>query len=306
MTSTFRDMIQRVSPGWLLGAPSSNGSLDYIGSRYLYAIGRHVDHLGDAITEGVKKRFPTYVAPTDAQPDGDALALIGRDRTIPQGPNESNTAYAARLARWTDDLKMSGNAFTLLDQIAGFLSPATFISRVVNNWGVWYTRNADASRALTISPQVAGVPNWNWDNKGPWQTRYTAPLQGDEPGASLFAWSRFWVIIYCNGGVPFGTGSTWGDGHTWGDGRTWGSTATVQQVTGIRNIIGVPNGGFKAAHSKCMNVILAFDPASFSPSGPNGAPLPDGTWGVWHRATGSPYGGQQARLNTARYWDGPP
>jgi hypothetical protein len=296
VTSTFRDMIQRVSPGWLLGAPSVNGTLDHIGQRYLYAIGLHIDRLGDAITVGVKKRYPTYIEPGFAAPDDDALALIGRDRTIPRGPAESGAAYATRLTEWIDDLKMSGNAFETLRQIQGYLTPNHTTLRLVNNWGIWYTLNPDYSTALTISPLVAGVPNWNWDNAGPWQQTWSP----------LWAWSRFWVIIYCNGGLPFDNGRKWGDGTKWGSGWTWGTTATKQQVADIRAIIGTPNGGFKSAHSKCMKIIIAFDPTSFNPASPGGSPLPDGTWGRWAHPVGSPFSGQQARLPTARYWDGPP
>lgn len=307
MTTTFRQMIQAISPGWLLGDPSQNGSLDHIGARYLYAIGLELDTLGALAVEGVRKRFPTYVAPDGStQPDGDALALIGRDRSIPQGPSEPNTSYGVRLAEWIDDLKMSGSAFTTLKQIQGYLTPNYTTLRIVNNWGVWYTMAPDFSRSLTISPRVAGVPNWNWDNKGPWQTRYTPPGLGDEPSASMFAWSRFWVVIHCNGGLPFDVGPTWGSSTWAAPNRTWGTTATPAQVAAIRNIIGAPGTGFKAAHSKCVNIIIAFDPTSFNPSAAGGAPLPDGTWGRWAHPTGSPFAGQQARLPTARYWDGPP
>jgi hypothetical protein len=233
VTSTFRDMILKISPGWLQGSPSRNGELDYVGSRYLYSIALHADLMGDKIVEGISKRFAIYIAPGDTEPDADALTLIGRDTTIPRGPNESSTSYATRNQRWIDDLKMSGNAFATLRQIQGYLTPQNTTLRLVNNWGVWYTLSPDYTTSLTISPLVGNIPNWNWDNRGPWAQTW-------ESGSSdpAYAWSRFWVIIYCNGGVPFGTGRTWGDGTVWGAGWTWGSTATVEQVTSIRNIVG--------------------------------------------------------------------
>lgn len=295
MTSTFRDMIQRISPGWLLGAPSSNGSLDYIGARYLYSLALQADWLTDRAVEGIKRRFPTYVLDGQTQPDGDALALIGRDRTIPQGPAEPNTSYGIRLSEWIDDLKLSGNAFALLKQLQGFLSPNHATLRLVNNWGVWYTLNADYSTSLTLSPLVMNLPNWNWDNTGPWQPTWSP----------LFAWSQFWVVIYCANGLPFAVGPRWGDaGAICSPLRTWGTSATPSQVAAIRSLVAT----FKAAHSKCRNIIVAFgNPASqLNPSAAAGAPLPDGTWGRWANPTGSPFGGQAARDPNARYWDGPP
>lgn len=290
--SPFREAILRMAPGWLRGAPGSGG-IGYIGSKYLYSIGLEIDALQDAIKQGIRKRHPTYIAPGDSQPDGDALTLIGNDRTIPQGVNESNTSYGIRLKEWVDDLKMSGSAWATLKQIQGYLSPNRTTLRLVNNWGVWYTMNADYSTSLTISPLVANIPNWNWDGAGPWQQTWSP----------LFAWSRFWPIIYCSGGKPFDIGPRWGDpGARYATpGRTWGTTATSTQVAGIRNIVKT----FKAAHSRCVNIIIAFDSASFNPAGANGAPLPDGTWGRWANPTSSPFGNERARLNTARYWNGP-
>jgi len=302
MPSTFRDMIQRISPGWLLGEPAQNGGIDYIGARYLYSIALQADYMTDRAVEGIKRRFPTYVLAGQTQPDGDALAMIGRDRTIIQGPNEPNASYGVRLTEWIDDLKLSGNAFALLKQIQGYLTPAYTTLKLVNNWGVWYqlttTKAPDGTlsqaQTVTVSPLVANIPNWNWDNTGPWQPTWSP----------LFAWSQFWVLIYCSGGQPFDKGPRWTDvGAKWTTpGRTWGTTATSSQVASIKGIV----SQWKAAHSKCRNIIIAFDPASFNQSAVGGAPLPDGTWGRWANPTGSPFGGQAARLPTARYWDGPP
>jgi hypothetical protein len=289
-TKTFRDLILRNAVGWQLGAPATRpGAIDYLGSRFLYSFAIMSDILGDDLVAGIRKRFPTYIEPGSSAPASDALSYIGRDRTIPQGPSEPNASYALRLSRWIDDWKLSGNAFVLLDQLAAYFTPQTTTLRLVNNWGIWYTRNPDGSRSLVQSPLVVGVGNWNWDNKGPWQAN---------PGP-LFAWSRFWVIIYCNGGVPFDVGPRWGDvGAVYSSSRTWGSTATPDQVAAIRSIVLT----WKAAHSWCQNIILAFDPASFNPAGANGAPLPDGTWGAWSKTTAVP--APAARLATARYWKG--
>jgi hypothetical protein len=57
---------------------------------------------------------------------------------------------------------------------------------------------------------------------------------------------------------------------------------------------------WKAAHSLCLWIILAFDPASFDPTDPPGPPLPDGQWGPWGKDDG--FGNRvPSRLATARY-----
>jgi len=265
-------MILRVSTGWLRGVASVNGKLAYVGSRYLYSIGAQFDILGDDVVDGIRARFPLELKFPEA------LAMIGRDRSIVRGFAEPARSYAIRLTRWMDDWRLAGSAFSVLRQLQGYLTPYATTLRIVNNAGCWYTLNPDGSTSYLQSG------NWNWDGN-----------------ASL--WARFWVIIYCSGGKPFDKGPKWGDpGVKWGQpaGRTWGSTATSTQVKTIRGIV----QQWKGAHAVCQNIILAFDPASFDPTAPGGAPLPDGTWGRWANPSSSPFGSQMARLPTARYWDG--
>lgn len=280
MTSTFRDMIRRITPGWLSGAPSGldTTKLGYVGSRYLYSIGAQFDIMGDAVVEGIRKRFPLGQKVLDAS----ALAATGRDRSISRGPNEPLSSYATRLVGWIDDMKTMGSAVTMLRQIQGYLTPDNTRIRYVNDRGFWITLETDGSVSYVTSPLVASFGNWDWDHL-----------------YSPTVFSRFWIIIYCNGGKPFDVGPRWGDpGVVYSNSRTWGTTATPDQVKGIRAIV----QDWKAAHSWCQNIIIAFDPASFDPTGPQGAPLPDGTWGNYTKTTAVP--APAARLSTARYWQG--
>jgi hypothetical protein len=210
VTSTFRDMILKISPGWLQGDPSSNGELDYVGSRYLYSIALHADLMGDKIVEGISKRFATYVAPGDLEPDADALTLIGRDTTIPRGPNESSTSYATRNQRWIDDLKMSGSAFAILRQIQGYLTPQNTTPPPREQLGrLVHARAPTTRRALTVSPLVGGVPNWNWDNRGP--VGSDVGERQHRPGVRVVA--LLGQSSIARDGVPFANGAHVGRRH---------------------------------------------------------------------------------------------
>jgi hypothetical protein len=55
---------------------------------------------------------------------------------------------------------------------------------------------------------------------------------------------------------------------------------------------------WKPAGTRCVNIILAFDPASFNPASPE----PDGNWGKWTKKVAGV--AVPSRLATARYLDG--
>lgn len=254
---TFRDTLLRVVPRWLRG---------HWGSRYLYAIGIHLDTVAEAATAAVKLRFPGVYSP-------EGLGLLGKERGIMRGIAETDEAYAYRLSRWWDDRKRKGNAFALAFQLQGILGPHRPRIRVVNQSGSWYTLNEDGSTAVHNAA-------WDWDG-------------------NVNAWSRFWVIIYPPPELWVSEG-TWGDGKTrWGDGGTWGTTATPAQCAMVRALI----TEWQAAHARCAKIIIALDPASFDPETTPASELPDGKWGRWSKDDGT--GARvPARLKTARYWKG--
>jgi len=208
----------------------------------------------------------------------DALAPIGRERRIIRGINETASTYAARLLPWLDDHAVRGSAWGMLSQIGGYCGIDLLI-RTVDTRGSWYSRAADASRTYLL-----GQSNWDWS------------------GAPATDWSQFWVVIYpppalWTAGPVWGAAALWGG--AWGTaGYTWGSTATPDQVASVRSIV----REWKPAGTLCVNIIIAFDAASFDPSGAPGAPLPDGTWSSDAIVVGGT--SVVARNTTARYWKG--
>lgn len=241
-------------------------------------VGYSLDLLKDAFVTrlalGLQTHFPVTA------PD-DAIAAMGRDRRVRRGRSETLAAYAQRLIRWLDDRKTAGNPFALMQKVSEYTGPGPKF-RTFDPRGNCFTREVDGSTSYLLRQG-----NWDWDGR---------PL--DSLGRTR--WSRFWLVIYPNGLWTEGAG--WGDADApaWGDNNvTWGSTATPEDVETVRFIVSdwMPDG------MRCVNIILAFDNASFDPTHPlHGTGLPDGLWEHWSKNVG----GVQvpARLETARYWDG--
>lgn len=210
---------------------------------------------------GLLARFPSYAPP-------DALASVGRERRVVRGINESQESFAGRCVAWLDDRDTSGNPFTLMQKLAEYTGPGPSF-RTVDNRGNWFSRDESGNRSYLLKRE-----NWDWDN---------------EPSR----WSRFWVIIYPNSlWVPqakYGSGIKYGEPD-----KVFGATITPAQVATIRSLV----ADWKPLHGRCVNIILAFDNASFDPSSPE----PDGQWGTYFKITGGNY--VRSRLQTARYLQG--
>jgi hypothetical protein len=264
--SSFRTLRQTIGlPKWL--TDGEGGLVGYV-----------LDLLKDAWLErmrlGLLVRFPENGPNGELGPD-DARAILGRERRVVPAISETPAQYAARCREWLDDRDQAGSAWVLLERLAEYLGPLPML-RTVDDWGNWYTRTAGGSESV-----VEKSENWDWSGE-------------DDPH---IRWSRFWVIIYPNG-LWSESSYDWGDalGPDWGEAPagTLGSTATPDHVQKVRAII----ADWKPLHARCVNVIVAFDPASFDPT----APEPDGLWENWSRNDGGVQ--VSTRLSTARYFDG--
>lgn len=266
---TFRDLRKFLGPSWLV---SGDGAL--LG----YALDATKDAFVNRLFNGLLARFPQQ-DPTGTPAADDALAAMGRDRRIKRGLFDTSAQYAVRLLRWLQDWRIAGNPYALMGQLAAYLGPTVSL-RTVDARGNWYSR--DASGNLSVVRQAG---NWDWSGSAAWD---------------VARWSRFWAIIYPGG--LWAPGPKWGDaGATWGQpGRTWGTTATSDEVASVRSII----GDWKPAGTRCVNIIIAFDPTSFDPTQiRDGSGLPNGLW--YFNSNLSAGAAQVAsRLSTARYWDG--
>lgn len=252
----FRKLWAKLVPRWL-----SDGDGGLIG----YTLMLLHDASAERLYLGTLARFPQQDPQGTPGPD-DALAALGRDRGVVRGIDETGKNYAARLTQWLVDARTRGTAFTLMKTLHAYVDwdgskGCSF--RVVDNRGNWFSRTAAGVETSSLN-----TGNWNWD--------------GDTS-----SWARFWVIIY-PGTRWVDTTQDWGDAsNPWGNGvATWGSaTITEAQTRTLQAII----AEWSPLHAKCHSIILAFNPASFSPA----APEPNGTWTQWAN-----------RLTTALYLDG--
>jgi hypothetical protein len=267
MAKRFRSVFYKLAPSWLTSGD---------GERVLYSLGLLLDGFVERARLGLVARWPGYDPPTDA------LAAMGRDRDIVRGIDEDATAYAARLIPWLDVHKKDGTAFQLIRDVQAYLG-GNIMVRTVDEHCNWFTIDADGVQSYALNQG-----NWNWDETPTFEKR-----------------GRFWVIIYppdqasapIKPGPEWGVLSLWGD--AWGtDGYTWGTNATPELVQSVRTLVSKR----KPAGTWCSHIIIAFDPASFDPATPPGAPLPDGTWGKNSKVSGGTY--VPARLTSARYWRG--
>lgn len=260
----FRDFIREISPAW---------AQREWGEKYLYVPGVILDGITQWMMEGIRARFPGKGPP-------DALAHHGRDRQIRRGFDESRASYEVRLLRWLDDHRIRGNPIAMLEQLAGYLTPHAVKMRLVSQKGTWVTRETDGT--ITIDRKLA---NWDWDGVA------TSPANR----------TRFWLIVYPPTTLWTVGASFWGGAGLWGgewglagSRQTWGSTATVEQIKTLREIV----RDWKPAGTTCVEIILAFDPASFDPA----TPEPDGLWGAHAKLSGGVW--VKSRLDTARYCHG--
>jgi hypothetical protein len=264
--TNFRETRQWLGPRWLTEGEAA-------------LVGYSLDLLKDGATRrlelGHLARYPAagaMLGQANETAPPDALVALGRDRKVIRGISETAAQYAARLITWLDDRATCGNAFTMMKQLAAYCGPLPSF-RTVDCRGNWYSRAADGTETALLKQA-----NWNWD------------------GEEATRWARFWVIIYPNGLWTSRT-QEWGTSDPWGTlGHAWGCDITQEQAAALRYIV----ADWKPAGTRCQNIILAFDPASFDPT----APEPDGTWGHWSKVVGGVR--VPSRLSTARYLDGSP
>lgn len=264
----FRSLRRFIAPTWLT---DGEGGL----------VGYSLDLLRDAAVRrlelGLLARFPQN-GPNGETAPPDALVALGRDRLIYRGIFETDAEYALRLVNFRDEHETRGNPFTLMRQLHAYTGTAHGVSfRTVDVRGNFYSRSASGVETATLKTEL-----WDWDGD--------TSTTGDTS-----RWSRFWVIVY-PGTLWSDSSLAWGDSSTWGDpAHVWGfSDMTPEQATTLRAIV----DGWKPDGTRCVNIIVAFDPASFDPA----APEPDGLWGKSYKYVGGI--AVPSRLSTARYLAG--
>ncbi len=257
---TFRSIRRFMAPSWL-----TTGDGEKVG----FALDAIRDAFVERLYQGVLVRLPQNDPTGLTTAPDDALQAMGRDRRIIRGMNETASSYARRLLAWLDDHRARGSAFMLMKQLSGYLG-AGFAFRTYDVHGNCFSRDVNGAETYVASTA------WDWDG---------------EPER----WSRFWVIVYPSGDWTTST-LDWGDtSPKYGRNLAqWGVNIPRQQIAGMRSIV----TEWKPDGKRCVNIIVAFDPASFAPS----TPETDGTWRSWGKVVAGER--VRARLSTARYLRG--
>lgn len=231
MASRFRAVWRWVTPYWL-----QNGDGGKVGEALMTLVDANVQRLRD----GMIQRYPSYAGE-------EALALLGRDRGILRGRDETAEHYAARLIawRWPRGHRVRGNAFALLEQWAEYWGSLGAVA-VFTAKGKRCHRDTDGTQTKT-------AVSWTWDT---------------EPASQ---WSRFWgwldgSALFTVLSFPYADTDTIGlGGSTVGDWR-----AVVGLLYGKRP--------WRMAGSLPMWLVVSLDGSE---------PTPDATWERWGKVDGT-------------------
>jgi hypothetical protein len=186
----FRNMARELSPWWLRQG---------IALRLIYALALHLDVILQMAVEAVRRRYPGL----DSH---DSLPLIGSERRITRGRNESDATYAARVMRWLDDHRLRGGPYAMLRQIYAHFAAAPFLITLRYYSGRQYAMDLDGN---VVRSDVSWLPD-----------------------AASNRWARWWLFYDWPASVV--DEGAWGDLGNWGDGGTWGTSLTVEEVEDIR------------------------------------------------------------------------
>ncbi len=260
---TFRALWKHTVPSWL-----NEGEGGQVG----FTLSLLKDAFMNRVYLGFLAGYPQN-GPNGETAPPDALIRIGQDRRCIRGIFETDAEYAYRLTQQLVERQTAGNPFTLMRQLHAYTGSNHGVSfRTVDVAGNFYSRSSSGVETASLATGL-----WDWDA---------------EPSTK---WSKFWVIIY-PGTLWSATTDEWADGGTWGDpDHVWGiADMTPEHATSLRAIV----NDWKPDGTRCQNIIVAFDPASFDPS----APEPDGLWGHWSKVVAGVR--VPSRLSTARYLAG--
>lgn len=195
MSETFRDVIYRASPRWLQGT---------LAGRILYTFGLHLDALVDGATQAVKRRFPGLTGYNDE------IGLIGKERGIRRGRNESDASYALRMRDWWEAQGGKGGPYTLLNQLGDYYADNPFKIELVYRSGARFVREVDG----TITRDFVD-----------WMAPELLPAK------------HTWWLLY-HWPVNVIDDGDWDDPGTWDDGGLWDYNLTAIEAEDIRTVPG--------------------------------------------------------------------
>lgn len=261
-----RDAIKQMSPPWL-----SQG----VAEKILYAIGLSADAVAEKMNEAARARMPgtSIIDGTPLAPPS-ALPLIGADRVMGQGPNESNADFAIRLQKAFDTWQRAGSSRSILQQVLGYVAtPANVqsgqvpIGAIVGSsstgtyahWDVFYN-TSDTSKPphhQRIGDGGLVVSNWNWDG--------------------TYTWWQSFLVLYFPIVLSTTTGTTasitsFSGGFATLSGITGVTTSSVGQFVVVSGASSSANNGtFQIAQYLSPTAVLIANSSAVTPDANNGA-----------------------------------
>lgn len=215
MAGSYADFLaMELAPPWLR-EPNAEA--------LLRALGEARDALADASKAGVLARL----ARPGSAPD--ALARIGADRMMPQGPAEVSDAYAARLVAAWETWPWAGTPFGVLSALR--LSGLGDGAQLWTASGARHVLALDGSEVITTPgpPLWLGQAGWSafalvWP-AGAWPYG-VVPAPGSDTANFVHQLIDLWKPAYAtfSGTFIHVSGAQWGDGE-WGS-QTWGGAVT--------------------------------------------------------------------------------
>lgn len=263
-----------LAPPWLLtGYDGSPGE----GGRFQFLQGLGLDVLYEKYNQGMLSSMPGMTL-TDS-----SLPLIGADRSLLQGPQESRASYIARLLVWRQTWAIGGNAWSILKAARAYISgAATYLPdcSIVSNsaplgsamWNYYPIFSDDSVPPIHWNTTVFN--NWDWDS--------ISNVDAQRTRGHL--WWKSWLIIYSE--APAAWTSQWPTLGTGGQ-PTLGSASTAslgfadrppEYFAALRDNV----TAFVPANSWLRWILVAFDRTKLDPNatGTGGGIQPDGTFGV--------------------------
>lgn len=246
-----RDAIRQLSPPWLAG-----GSAE----KYLYAaLGLPLDALLEKWNEAIQSRLPGAGDPS-------FLPVLGADRVMGQGINETNAAFAARLTKAFDTWQRAGSRRSVLQQVLGYVANTANvqtgqvpIGAMVNvtgagaSWDVFYSTD---NLSNPPAHRVVSPTNWNWDGTNSWWwsflVLYFPVVQSTTTGAAA-------SVTALSGGFATVTGLT---------GMTSSSVGQMLTVSGAAS--SANNGIFQIAQYLSSSSVTIANPSAVAADANNG------------------------------------
>ena len=178
-----RDTIVAIAPPWLQNdEPPTNGGPMGIGGRFLYNIGLAYDALLEKLNQAEQARLPTVCTPS-------ALPLIGNDRLLTQGPEETDAEFRLRLQAAFQAWQLAGERIAVMRIVGSYMGgllqtlDTNPVMAVVGGyharqWSTYYVE--DAANSFVNPPALVRETstNFSWD------------------GLGGIRWWRNWLIFY--------------------------------------------------------------------------------------------------------------